>query len=71
MRFLTREEPLDCHLDHTSDAAKPLEWQDGHTLTIGPGFGLKAGDYRGTSLMRNNPLLGPYSRTRFRAIRGP
>ena len=27
--------------------------------------------YRGTSLIRNNPLLGPYSRTMFRAIWWP
>ena len=29
-----------------------------------PGFGWNPGfGYRGTSLIRNNPLLGPYSRT--------
>jgi hypothetical protein len=33
--------------------------------------GLGVGVYKGTSLIRNDPLLGPYRRTMSRAIRWP
>ena len=38
------------------------------SLALGSGLGARY-NYRGTSLRRNSPLVGPCSRTMFRALR--